>query len=562
MRELFARLRAKPWVAAQMLGATFFVNLLSFASPVFVMLILGQYVDTGFDGTLITLSMGMLIALLMQVGFRQARTLMAGLLSAERDRELSRVFFEVLTRGRSMAMLRVPEGARQEMAGHVQTVQASFASQTVCAMLDAPFSLLFILGTFFLSPALAWIGLGGMAATIALGLGSISANRRGMLESQRAAVTVRGISSMALAGVDTVRAYGAGEYLRGVWRGAMESLMDVRERLAGFKVRGTGTTMTLMVLVRVLIYAWGAKECVLGELSFAGLIAANILVSRAIRQASLMVGAVSQLSRAEHALSQLREFSRLPLEPTRGTALRRYSGRLELKDVAFAYPGGTGPLFESLSILLTPGSVTVVNGANGTGKTTMARLLAGLLDPMRGEVLADGITLRQLAPAWWRSQLVYVPQEPEFLAGTIRENILMANPQADDAALDEAVQRAGLTGWLSRTRQGLQTPLSELGRNLPLGVRRRIAMARALVTDGRLAILDEPLEGLDAEGAEAAREMIRTLAEAGRTVIVLSHDPDVAGTPHFSVDLNVKPVPGIARLAPPPGPAATERNHG
>ncbi|MBU1001659.1 MAG: ATP-binding cassette domain-containing protein [Proteobacteria bacterium] len=561
MKELLHRLRAKPWIMVQLLGATFFVNLLSFASPLFVMLILGQYVDSGFDGTLITLTVGMLIALLMQVGFRQARTLMAGLLSIERDREISQTLFEVLTRARSMALLRVPEGAKQEMVGHLQTVQSAFAPGTVCAMLDAPFSLLFIVATFFLSSGLAWIGLVGMALTVALGLSSLSVNRRLALETQRAAVSVRGVSSLALAGADTVRAYGAGGYLLGVWRGYAGALMDVHERLVGLRARGVGANQTLAVLVRVFIYAWGAKQCVLGEMSFAALIAANILVSRGIRQASMLVGAVSQLSRAEQGLGILREFFKLPLEPQNGTALRHYSGRLELKDVAFAYPGGTGPLFESLSLPLAPGSVIVIHGANGTGKTTMARLLVGLLDPLRGEVLADGITVRQLAPAWWRRQLVYMPQEPEFLAGSIRENILMACPEADEAVLAEAVSRAGLSRWLDHSRQGLEAPMSELGRNLPLGVRRRIAMARALVTGGQLAILDEPLEGLDAEGAEAARVLMRSLAEQGRTVIVLSHAPDVVEHPHFIVDLNVKPVPTITRLAPLPGLAAMESNN-
>ncbi|BBD07013.1 ATP-binding cassette domain-containing protein [Desulfovibrio ferrophilus] len=561
MKEFLQRLRAKPLIMAQLLGASFFVNLLSFASPLFVMLILGQYVDSGFDGTLITLSVGMLVALLMQIGFRQARTLMAGLLSIERDREIAHALFEVLTRARTMALLRVPEGAKQEMTGHLQTVQTAFAPGTVCAMLDAPFSLLFIVATFFLSPALAWIGLVGMVVTVILGLTSMSANRKSVLEMQRASVAVRGVSSMALAGADTVRAYGAGDYLRKVWRGYMGALLDVRERLAGLKGRSIGANQTLAVLVRVCIYAWGAKQCVLGELSFAALIAANILVSRGIRQASLLVGAVSQLSRAEQALGFLREFFKLPLELQNGTALRSYSGRLELKDMAFAYPGGTGPLFESLSLSLVPGSVTVIHGANGTGKTTMARLLTGLLDPMRGEVLADGITIRQLAPAWWRKQLVYVPQEPEFLAGTIRENILMANPEATEDSVDRAVSRAGLARWLGASALGLETSMTELGRNLPLGVRRRIAMARALITDGQLAIFDEPLEGLDSEGAKAAHELIRSLAEQGCTVIVLSHDLAVVDSPHFAVDLNVKPVPTIMRLAPLPGTAAMEKNH-
>lgn len=565
MKELFLRLRSKPWVTGQMLGATVFVNLLSFASPLFVMLILGQYVNSGFDGTLVTLTTGMLIAMLMQVGFRQARTLMARLVSEERDRETADAVFQVLARARTMALIKVPDAARQEMAAHVYTVQSAFAPAQVCAMFDAPFSLAFVAATFYFSPALAWIGLAGMAVNVGMGLASLSANRRNALKLQRASITAHGLAAMALDGADTVRAFGAGGFLGASWGETMGEVGELKRIQAGLKGRAMTGVLTLNVLVRVGIYAWGAKECVLGQLTFAELIVANILVSRGLRQTSMMVGALSGMSRAEQALGILREFFRLPLEPARGTALRRYSGRLELRDVSFAFPGGTGPLFESFDLTLAPGALALVHGGNGSGKTTLARLLAGLLEPMRGEVLADGITLRQMAPPWWRTQLVYVPQEPTFLPGTLRENILMAAPEATDEDVERAVRRAGLTRWLAASCAehgegcgGLDTVLKGAGRTLPMGVRRRVALARALITGGRLVLMDEPFEGLDAEGAAAVRALIGELRAEGRTVVVLSSDPDAVDTPNVVVDLGQKPVPAVKTAAPMARAAGTE----
>lgn len=553
MRELFLRLRSAPWVTAQMLGATFFVNLLSFASPLFVMLILGNYVNSGFDGTLITLSAGMCIALLMQVGFRQARTLMARLVSERRDRETSEAVYEVLTRARTMALLKVPDGARQEMASHAQTVRAAYSPQNICALLDAPFSLLFIAATFYFSTALACIGLAGMALTVGLGSASLAANRRAGLELQRASISVHGAAAMAMDGADTVRMFGAGDFLGKLWGGHMGSVLSLRRVLADIRGRNLASTVVLAVLVRVLIYAWGAKECVMGLMNFTELIVANILVARGLRQAGMLVAAMSQMSRAEQALGILREFFRLPLEPVRGTALRAYSGRLEFKDVSFGFPGGTGPLFESFDLSLAAGTLALVHGGNGAGKTTLARLVAGLLEPVRGELLADGVTLRQLAPPWWRSQLAYAPQEPEFLPGSVRWNIAMANPEATDEDVERAARRAGLGRWLASAPEGLDTPIRGLGRGLPLGVRRRIALARALVTPARLAVLDEPFEGLDAEGAETVRALIREFVDQGRSVIVLSHDSGAVEHPNVVVDLGVKPVPAVIAAAARPG---------
>lgn len=558
MKEFFLRLRSKPWITAQMLGATLFVNLLSFASPLFVMLILGQYVNSGFDGTLMTLTTGMLIAMLMQVGFRQARTLMARLVSEERDKETSDAVYEVLSRARTMALLKVPESVRQEMAGHVQTVQGAYTPNAVCAMFDAPFSLAFIAATFYFSPALAWIGLAGMAITVGQGVASLAATRKNFLELQRASITANGLAVMAMDGADTVRAFGAGGFLGGNWGEKMTEVLGLRRAQAALKSRTMSGVLTLNVLVRVAIYAWGAKECVLGQLTFAELIVANILVSRGLRQATMMVNALSGMSRAEQALGILREFFRLPLEPTRGTALRRYSGRLELRDVSFVFPSGTGPLFESFNLALSAGTLALVHGGNGTGKTTLARLLAGLLEPMRGEVLADGITLRQMAPPWWRRQLVYVPQEPSFMPGTLRENIQLANPDATDEDVERAVEKAGLGRWLAASCDaqgddgcaGLDMVLKGVGRALPMGVRRRVALARALVTDGRLVLLDEPFEGLDADGAGAVRALIREFRDEGRTVVVLSSDPGAVENPNIVVDLGEKPVPAVKTGAP------------
>jgi len=279
----------------------------------------------------------------------------------------------------------------------------------------------------------------------------------------------------------------------------------------------------------------------------------------------MFVSANDQLARAGLALAELKEFLRIPLEPNKGTALRSYSGRLELRDVAFAFPGSTGPLFESLNLRLPPGSLTVFFGRNGSGKTTLARLLAGVLEPMRGEVLVDGITLRQTAPDWWRTQLSYLPQEPTFLRGTLRENVLLAVGDGPQPDFDDVVRRAGLGRFLAGLKDGPETRIDDAGRTLPVGVRRRIALARAMVTSGRLALFDEPYEGLDEDGIQAVGSAMQDLRRRGATVIVFTHDPSPFARANFLVNLNAKPVPEIRAGVPLPQSAPTpggENDHG
>src|SRR5690606_17206242 len=125
-------------------------------------------------------------------------------------------------------------------------------------------------------------------------------------------------------------------------------------------------------------------------------------------------------------------------------------GRLEFKDVAYWHPGTPAPLFESLNLSLAAGGLLVIRGSNGAGKTTCARLLAGLLTPARGSILADGIDLRQLDPDWWRQQLLYLPQEPEFYDASLRDNLLAQAPAATDGELTEALRTVGLGDFLDQ----------------------------------------------------------------------------------------------------------------
>ena len=177
-------------------------------------------------------------------------------------------------------------------------------------------------------------------------------------------------------------------------------------------------------------------------------------------------------------------------------------------------------------------------------KTRNARTVANIYRSM------DGVDLAQVAPEWWRRQVIYLPQEPSFFNGTVRENIMAFNPEMDEQGLNTVARDAGLEKFFATSRQGFDMKLQAGGRDLPVGIRRRLGLARALSLSGKLVVLDEPTEGLDAEGAQQIGRVMNELSKRGCTIIALSHDPNIIKGVPVILDLNSKPVPKLIQTKP------------
>jgi len=175
----------------------------------------------------------------------------------------------------------------------------------------------------------------------------------------------------------------------------------------------------------------------------------------------------------------------------------------------------------------------------------MSRLIVGLIEPTRGQILADGLELRQVHPEWWRKQIIYMPQEPGFLNASIHENLTINAPETEIGKLNRIIDASDLRKFLDETLNGFETQIMDNGRKLAVGIRRRLALARALASGGKLVVLDEPTEGMDKQGSTVVSQVLTSLHNQGHTVIVTSHDPNVINKANIFIDLDSKPVPTI-----------------
>jgi ATP-binding cassette subfamily C protein LapB len=549
MKELLARLLARPGVAIELGLASLFVNLLALASPLFVIQVLNRYVNQGVDATLVTLMMGVLLAVGLEFGFRQIRMRLADGVSASPDAQAAADGFAILTQAKTGAIEQVPPEIRNEMVSGAASLEAAYNANNITAVLDVPFALLFVFVLYLLSPIIAGVVclfLIFVFISGAMGAASIRKKTKKLMEVSAYGSAIVGT---ALKEIDTVRAFNAGGYLIKEMAEKNVAIQTVRQKIASGMGLNQTTTHTAASLLSVFVISVGALLAVKGLMDIGVMIGANILAARALQPISKFSSLGATFAKARQALELYKQFAALPLEPRTGTAKANYKGGFSFRDVAFSHHGASTPLFESLNLEVEAGQTIVVIGSNSTGKTTLARVAVGLLEPSRGQILADGLDLKQVAPEWWRKQIIYLPQEPTFLNATIEQNLSGINPDIDLAGLNRVIDAVGLRTFLDESSNGFDTPVVDNGRRLSVGIRRKLAFARALTTNGKLIIADEPTEGLDTDGCQAVYRLFNELSKAGRTIIAISHDQNIMKAAHTVIDLNFKPTPKVTTIS-------------
>jgi ATP-binding cassette, subfamily C, bacterial LapB len=548
MKDLFQRLKSMPLISSELILASIFINILALASPLFVLQVLNRYVSQGVDATLLTLVSGVLIAISLEFALRQARLRLARGVNVVPDELVALKSFGILTRAKVKDLEEVPVGTRREMVNGVAAVETAFNANNITTILDVPFSLIFIFVIYLMEPTIALIVACFIIVVFGIGLFSNVSAKGKTAELQEASGEGSALLGTVTRESDTLRAFNAGEYLRTAWSKHTSHIQKLRRDITAKQALVQTVNQTANGLLSVAVIGIGATLVVIGDLDVGTMMSANILAARALQPISKFSQLATTFAKARQSLDLILKFDTMPEELDSGAHMAQYKGGLEFRDLAFAFSKDATPLFESLNVKLTPGSVLVVTGSNGSGKTTIARLLSGLLDSTRGQILVDGIDLQQVSTQWWRRQITYLPQEPALINTTIEKNLRINNPGMKPEHLDLIIEASNLRKFLDESKDGLDTQIVQNGWRLSEGIRRRIALARALATQGKLIIIDEPTESFDSEGCAAVRTVLGQLVKQGNTVVIMTHDINSVTGPHTLLDLNEKPKPKITKI--------------
>lgn len=523
--------RFLPYYRSALLAAML-SNVLMLATGLVTSVIYDKVIPNQAFVTLWWLASGAALALVFDLVARQLRAYLIDMAGRKTDIIVGlRLFRHSL--GIRMEERPASAGAFAHQVGQIESVREFFASATMAALSDLPFIVVFVAMTFVIGGPLGFVP--AIAIPLLLGLSALiqGALRRATMKNMQEMADLHGVLVEAVDGIEDMKAAGAqGRFLRHYEHSsvaASDSLIKSRAITAWT----TNLSMAAQQLVTLVMLVWGVHLIDDKVISGGALIGAVMFSGRALAPLASVVALATRYQGARAAMRNLDKLMAQATDREEGkTYVPRpaFSGRIGLHEVAFAYPAqgaNEAPqVLKGITLQFRAGERVALLGRIGSGKSTVLRLLAGLYQPTQGMVEVDGIDLRQIDPADYRSKVGFVAQDPKLFNGTLRENVLLDRASADPGRLAEVAALTGLDRLVASHPMGWELPVGESGNLLSGGQRQLVALARCLVTRPQILLMDEPTSSMDAQSEVA---FLRQLKEAatGCTLIMVTHRPAV-----------------------------------
>jgi ATP-binding cassette subfamily C protein LapB len=516
---------------AQVALAALCINVLGLALPIFVMNVYDRVIPNLAFVTLWTLAAGLLIAFAMDWGLRMVRAGVLDRIGRRLDIGISATLFR---HALSLRPTLMPGGAlgTATFLRDFEAVREFFGAQSLTAAIDLCFVGVFLFVLWLIVGPLAFVPAVAIVVTLVLAALAQWPMRHAVGQVQAAAARRQTVLIEALSGLETIKTLNAEPAMLREWDRSTVATARLTGKSRFWSAFATNGTQTIMQLNSLAVITLGVFLIAEGRITVGALIAANILSGRVLAP----LGAMSQtVFRAQAARRSMAALSRLMAQPSeRGdkvrSSLRLREGRVELRGVTYRYPGAEVPALDRLDLTLEPGDCVALLGRVGSGKSTLGKLVAGLIAPEEGQILIDGAAQAQFDPAELRAGIGYLPQDPELFTGTLGENLTIGAPGAAPDDIARALRIAGIDRFVAGLPQGLGTFAGERGRHLSGGQRQGIALARLILRRPKVLFLDEPTNAMDRDMETAVASRLSELRANGVTLILCTHRPSLAQT--------------------------------
>lgn len=524
-RHWFWGAMADAWpIYRDVLLASFLVNLFALVSPLFIMNVYDRVVPNNATETLWVLAIGVSIVLVFDFIVKSLRGYYIDLAGKKVDVTLSAQIYEKVMGLKMMA--RPPSvGAFANNLRAFEGIRDFITSATITTLVDLPFVLLLLVVIAWIGGPLVFIPVAAIPIIIAYSFYIQNSLQEAVDHSYRGASQKNAMLIESLTAMETIKTLGAEGVMQRKWEDAVGyiSTWSLRARLLSSSTVNVAMFIQQMSMISIVIY--GVYLIGDGELTIGALIAAVILTGRALAPTGQLANLASQYHQSKAGLHSLNDIMALPVErPRNKTFTRRpaFDGAISFHEVSFAYPGTEEKSLKNVTFNIRKGEHLALIGRIGSGKTTVEKLIMGLYEPQEGAIRIDGIDIRQIDPIDLRRSIGYIPQDITLFYGTVRDNIVYGMPNIDDASVLRAAEIAGVTDFVNRHPLGFAMPVGERGEGLSGGQRQAIAIARALLLDPPILLMDEPSNAMDNSTEEQFKQRLAAVVK-NKTLILVTH---------------------------------------
>lgn len=521
----FSSFQKSKWIYFQVLIAAMVSNFLSLTTALFTMTVYDRIIPNAAFESLMALSIGVVIALGFDFMIKGLRARFIDTASKRADLEISRRLFDRI-------LTLTPSEQRQQtgaMAGTIrefETLREFFNSSTLVILIDLPFVFFFIYVIYLIAGPLAIVPLMAVPLVIIAGVGIqpfLIKITKGTIES---GMSKQAVLVETLNGLETVTATGSGKLMRKRYEDALNNQTDSGNKIRALSMFIINFAASIQQYAQVAAIFYGVYLIVEGTITQGALIGAVILGGRTLSPLSQLA---QTLSRVNGALAAYRNLSTLvgshpnsshsDLSPISRPKLQ---GEIEFKNVSYKFDGSNEPILKGLSFKIPAGQKVALVGKMGSGKSTLSRLIAGILEPTEGAVLIDGVDVRQLDAADIRKNIGVMLQDSWLFSGTVRENIQMGFNEYDDDYILKICKISCVDDFVGSHPKGYDLEIKERGIGLSGGQRQTINLARSLLHDPQILLLDEPTSSMDQSTEKRVVESLQK-ASSEKTMMIVTH---------------------------------------
>ena len=501
---------------------TFFINIFALALPLFSMSVYDRVVPNNATETLFVLAVGVVIILLFDIFFKSVRNYIIEKVGKELgvylEEELLKRVLSIQSQYDVMLV-----GTKANLFRELALIKDFFATKSVVQVVDFPFFFLAVTVIFIISPMIALVPLLVAILVIVFNfamqvpISNLSKKNIENIQAKHSFLveTIQGSEMIKLSNARSTKLFN--------WRNIIALTDSVTHKIQSLNVFSMNLSQTVIQFVTLLVIFVGVFEIANKNLSVGGLIAVTILASRAMVPVIQVSMTVIKLKEIKESLNNINDFWHLPLENDKNIeiGLGEIKGNIEFKNVDFYYKNSKYPSLDNCNIKIKEGEKVGIIGQTGAGKSTFLRILTGLDAPTKGSVYLDDHEISTIHPIEIRQNIGVMPQEPFLFSGTLKENIELATP-VSKKKLMELIKITGLEDLVKKSGQGDGLQVGERGSNLSVGQRHLVALARALLNNPPILILDEPTTGLDVGLEKTLISHMKQVLE-NKTLIVITH---------------------------------------